>query len=251
METLIVIPARYGSTRFPGKVLYPLYKKPILQWVWERAVKSKITDDIFIATEDEKVIEFARTIKAKAVLTSNKCQSGSDRVWEVVKKSKKKYHIIINLQADEPFIEAKILKKAFLKLKSDKKFDISTAVSKISDKKELQDPNCVKVAVSNSGNAIYFSRSPVPFHHPLSKLSKKTPYYKHCGFYIYRYNALSKFVSAKPSPVEVLERLEQLRALDIGLKIAAVKVERLGPAIDTPDDIKKAEEYIKKHKIAV
>jgi 3-deoxy-manno-octulosonate cytidylyltransferase (CMP-KDO synthetase) len=131
MKTLIVIPARYGSTRFPGKVLYPLYGKPILQWVWEKAVKSKIADDVIVATEDKKVLDFARSIKAKAVMTSPKCQSGSDRVWEVVKKARKKYSIVINLQSDEPFIDSQTIKKAFLKLKSDKNFDISTAVAKI------------------------------------------------------------------------------------------------------------------------
>ncbi|MEW6013247.1 MAG: 3-deoxy-manno-octulosonate cytidylyltransferase [Elusimicrobiota bacterium] len=251
MKTLIVIPARYGSTRFPGKVLYPLYGKPILQWVWEKAVKSKIADDVIVATEDKKVLDFARSIKAKAVMTSPKCQSGSDRVWEVVKKARKKYSIVINLQSDEPFIDSKTIKKAFLKLKSDKNFDISTAVAKIENEKELSDPNCVKVALSKSSNALYFSRVPIPYHHSLSELSQKIPYYKHCGFYIYRYEALKKFVSSKPSSIEILERLEQLRALDIGLRIAAVKVERLGPAIDTPEDIKKAEEFIKKHKIIV
>jgi len=251
METIIVIPARYASTRFPGKVLYPLCGKPILEWVWERAIKSKIADEVVIATEDERVIEFAKTIKAKAVLTSPGCQSGSDRVWEVVKNKPRKYSRVINLQADEPFIEPGALRKAFLKLKSDARFDIATAVARIDNDKELTDSNCVKVALSSSGNAIYFSRSPVPFHHPLSTLSDKIPYYKHCGFYIYNYEALRRFVSQKPSRIEILERLEQLRALEMGLRIAAVEVERLGPAIDAPNDIKKAQEYIKKRGILV
>lgn len=248
MKTIIVIPARYSSQRFPAKVLYPLRHKPILYWVWIKAIKANIADEVIIATEHPKVIDFAKSIGANAVMTSSRCRSGSDRAYEVVKN--KKFDFVINLQADEPFIESETIKKAFLKIKNEPEFDITTAVAPIENNGELNDPNCVKAGLAKDGNAIYFSRSPVPYHHPLSELTKKIPYYKHCGFYIYKKKSLLKFVKAKPSQIEMLERLEQLRALEIGLKIGAVIVKKLGPSIDTPYDIKKAEEYIKKNAIA-
>ncbi|MEF3280191.1 MAG: 3-deoxy-manno-octulosonate cytidylyltransferase [Elusimicrobiota bacterium] len=241
MKTVIVIPARYASTRFPGKVLFPLLGKPILQWVWEKAAKANIADEIIIATENEKVMNFAIKINAKAVMTSEKCQSGSDRVWEVVKN--KDYDIVVNLQADEPFIKSDTIRKAWLKIKEKNLFDITTVVSKISDIKDINNPNCVKVAIGNDGRAVYFSRLPIPYHHSLSKLSEKVPYFKHCGIYVYRKESLRKFVSLPQTKNEVLERLEQLRAIDNGFIIGTVLVKDQGPAIDVPADIKKAENY--------
>jgi len=243
MKTIIVIPARYNSSRFKGKVLYPLKKKPILQWVYENAIKSNVSSKVVIATEDEKVLNFCKKIGAECILTSPKCNSGSDRVWEVVKNTD--FEIIINLQADEPFIENDVIKKAYKKIINEK-FDITTAVHPIYDEDEIKNPNCVKAAIDKNGNALYFSRSPIPYHHELSELSKKIPYYKHIGFYIYRRKALEMFISTEPSNLEKLERLEQLRALGLGLKIGCIIVKRSGPSIDTLDDIKKAIEYIKK-----
>lgn len=245
-KTIIVIPARYNSQRFCGKVLYPLLGKPVLKWVYDAAINSNIADEVIIATEDKKVIDFAKTIGAKAILTSDKCRSGSDRVWETVKNLK--FDFVINLQADEPFIEPYVIRKAFKKLKENNCYDISTACAPISDVKEIYDTNCVKVVVGVNDRAIYFSRLPVPYHHNLSSISKKIPYYKHCGFYIYRKKSLEAFVNFPISQTEELERLEQLRALENGLSIAAVKVKSLGPAIDVPSDIKRAERYYKEMK---
>ncbi len=244
MKTVIVIPARYNSTRFPGKVIYPLNEKPIIQWVWEKALKTKITDEIIIATEDEKVIETVKKFGGNAVLTSPGCPSGSDRVWEVVKN--KDYDIIINLQADEPFINPSVIRKAYKKILKTKEFDITTAVSPIKENNEINNENCVKVAFGKNGKALYFSRTPIPYHHNLSKISTKIPYYKHCGFYIYKKQALKKFVSAPCGKLELLERLEQLRALEIGLRIGVVIVKDIGPALDSPEDIEKLIKYLKK-----
>ena len=245
MKTIIIIPARYNSSRFKGKVLYPLKNKPILQWVWEKAIKISFTQKVIIATEDRKVLDFCKNIGAQCVLTSPKCNSGSDRVWEVVKDAK--FDIIINLQADEPFIEKTTIEKAYQKILN-YDFDITTAISPITDENEIKNPNCVKAAIDKEGNAIYFSRSPIPYHHELSELSKKIPYYKHIGFYIYKKKALEAFIKSKPSNLEKLERLEQLRALNLGLKIGCVIVKKTGPSIDTFDDIKKAEEYLTKRR---
>lgn len=241
-DCLIVIPARYGSQRYPGKVLAPLAGKPVIQWCWEAAVKAGL-GPVIVATEHEKVLAACKAFGAAAVLTSPRCQSGTDRVREAARGSKAGF--IINIQGDEPFMKAAVLKKAFLKLKASPDCQIGTACTRIADKADIENPNCVKVAMSAAGRALYFSRCPVPFHHPLSDL-KGYPYYRHYGLYIYRREALERFVKLKPSPLERLERLEQLRALENGLRIAVAEVPALGPAIDVPADLKAAENYLKK-----
>ncbi|HNW45468.1 MAG TPA: 3-deoxy-manno-octulosonate cytidylyltransferase [Elusimicrobiales bacterium] len=240
-DCLIVIPARYGSQRFPGKVLAPLAGKPVLQWCWEAAVKTGL-GEVIIATEHEKVLKFALSIGARAVMTSPRCQSGTDRVYEASRGTKAKF--VINIQGDEPFMKASTLVKAFKKLKASPACAIGTACSRIDDVKDIENPNCVKVAMNAAGRALYFSRCPVPMHHPLSDL-KGYPYYKHCGFYIYRRAALERFVRLKPSPLERLERLEQLRALENGMGIAVAVVPALGPAIDVPADLDAAAGFLK------
>ena len=242
MKKAALIQARMGSLRLPGKVLKNLRGKPVLWWTYRAAVKSGL-GDVAIATEDKKVLDFAESIGAKALLTSSKFKSGTDRVWAVAKKTKRDF--IVNLQADEPFIEASALRKAFKKLLENSACDISTACAAIKDKTMIRDENCVKIAMNKKGEALYFSRSPIPFHHSLSNLSAKEPYYKHCGFYIYRRAALEKFISLPQRALEKLERLEQLRALENGMKIVVAKVKNLGPAIDVPKDIKLAEKYFK------
>lgn len=242
-KAVIVIPARYRSERFPGKVLFPLLGKPVLQWVYEAARKAGIAEEIIIATEDSRVLDFAASMGARALMTSEKCKSGSDRVWEAAKNIKCDF--IINLQSDEPFITHKTLKKALAKIKESRSYDISTACAVIKDREEIENPNCVKIAMNPAGRALYFSRSPIPYHHELSELSAKVPYYKHCGFYVYRKKALNDFVHARPTPLELLERLEQLRAMENGMNIAVAEVDSLGPAIDVPEDIGRAEKYFK------
>jgi len=239
---LIVIPARYGSQRFPGKVLSAIAGKPVLQWCWEAALRSGL-GEVIIATEHKKVLNFALSLGARAVMTSPRCQSGTDRIYEASRGTKADF--INNMQGDEPFMEPATLLKAYKKLKASPACDIGTACSRIADEKDINNPNCVKLAMDGSGNALYFSRSPIPFHHPLSEI-RSYPYYKHCGFYIYRRAALARFVKLKPSPLERLERLEQLRALENGMKIAVAGVPQPGPAIDVPADIRTAAVFLKK-----
>jgi 3-deoxy-manno-octulosonate cytidylyltransferase (CMP-KDO synthetase) len=242
---LIVIPARFGSQRFPGKVLASLAGKPVIQWCWEAAVKARL-GRVLVATEHPEVLEFCRSLGAEAVMTSPRCQSGTDRVYEASRGIKADY--VINIQGDEPFMTAATLKKAFLKLKNSPDCQVGTACVRIASKEDIGNPNCVKVALNAAGRALYFSRSPIPYHHELSDLARTCPYYKHCGFYIYRRAALKKFVKLKPSPLERLERLEQLRALESGMNICVAEVAPLGPAIDTPGDLAAAERYLRKRK---
>jgi 3-deoxy-manno-octulosonate cytidylyltransferase (CMP-KDO synthetase) len=179
-DCLIVIPARYGSQRFPGKVLAKLGGKPVLQWCWEAAVKAGL-GEVIVATEHEKVLVFARSIGARAVMTSPRCQSGTDRVYEAARGTRAKF--VINIQGDEPFMKASVIKNALKKLKDSPRCVIGTACTRITAKADIKNPNCVKVALNAEGRALYFSRCPIPFHHPLSEL-KGYPYYKHCGLYI-------------------------------------------------------------------
>lgn len=236
-DCLIVIPARYNSQRFPGKVLAKLRGKPVLQWCHEAAVRSGL-GPVLIATEDKRVLAFAKSIGARAVMTGAGCASGTDRVYEAAKGSKEKF--VINFQGDEPFMRAETLRASFKRMRAG--FDIGTAGAPITDKADIANPNCVKIAMNREGRALYFSRSPIPFHHPLSDL-KNFPWYKHCGFYIYKRSSLERFVRLKPSPLERLERLEQLRALENGMTIGVATVETLGPAIDTPADLMAAERF--------
>jgi 3-deoxy-manno-octulosonate cytidylyltransferase (CMP-KDO synthetase) len=238
---LIVIPARYNSQRFPGKVLAKIRGKAVLQWCYEAAVRSRL-GPVLIATEDRRVLAFAESIGAKAVLTSPKCRSGTDRVYEAAGRSKKRF--IVNFQGDEPFMRAETLLAAFRLMRAG--FDIATAGAPITDCAEIANPNCVKIAMNKEGRALYFSRSPIPFRHPLSGRAG-APLHKHCGFYIYRRSALDRFVKLPPSPLELLERLEQLRALENGMTIGVAVVKTLGPAIDTPGDLTAAGRFIKKH----
>ena len=240
-KALIVIPARYNSQRFPGKVLAKIAGKPVLQWCHEAALRCGL-GEVLIATEDRRVMAFASSIGAAAVLTSPRCQSGTDRVFEAAAKTKKPF--IINFQGDEPFMRAETLVKAFRQLTGSRDCCIGTACARIRDAADITNPNCVKVAMNSKGRALYFSRSPIPFHHPLSEL-KALPFYKHCGFYIYRRETLARFVRLPASPLEKLERLEQLRALENGLGITVAEVRDLGPAIDTPADLKAAEKYLR------
>ncbi len=166
-DCLIVIPARYGSQRFPGKVLAPIAGKPVIQWCWEAAVRTGL-GEVLIATEHEKVLKFALSIGARAVMTSPRCESGTDRVHEASRGTKAKF--IINIQGDEPFMKSSTLVKAFKKLQASPDCEIGTACSRVEDRKDIENPNCVKVAMNAAGRALYFSRCPIPFHHPLSEL---------------------------------------------------------------------------------
>lgn len=248
-DCLIVIPARYASTRFPGKVLARLGNKTVLEWCYRNAVESGVGRTV-IATDDARVVAAARKMGAPTVLTNADCPSGSDRVCRAARLIGSAEPFVINLQADEPFIGPAILRRVVKALRNNPDSHIATAAAPITDSMKVRDPNCVKVVVACDGRALYFSRAPVPFHHPLSGAGlKNTPWLAHCGIYGYRRKALEKFVSLPPSRLERLERLEQLRALEAGMNISVVTAPRAAPAIDVPEDLKRAERYLRKHKV--
>lgn len=238
MKNIIVIPARYNSQRLKGKVLLELKGKTILEWVLEKASRSKLKDDIVVATEDLKVYEHVEKLGYKCFLTSKEHKSGTDRISEVLSKLSE-YYYIVNLQADEPFIEPKIIDSIFEKLHNDDETHIVTPIAKIKDVKEINNPNVVKVVFDKNYFAIYFSRSAIPYNR-----SGNAIYYKHIGIYGYKRDSLFNFVNLPTSKLEEIEKLEQLRAIENGLKIRCILVDYSGISIDTMEDLEKAKQML-------
>ena len=243
-DTLIVIPARYASTRLPGKMLEKIDGKPIIQWVWEACQKAD-EGEVIIATESPIIVAEAAKFGAKALITSDKCQSGTDRVFEVAQKTKAKY--IVNVQGDEPFVVPATIKNTIERLKNSPA-DILTACMPTLDISFVSNPNHVKAVLNKEGRALYFSRSVIPYKRENTPESLKEPYYIHCGIYAFKREALEKFVSLPKSTLENLEKLEQLRALEAGMIIESILIEKLGPAIDTIEDLYRAKEFAKQIK---
>lgn len=246
MKICAVIPARYSSSRFPGKVIHLLYGKPVVIWVWESIKKVREISCCYVATEDQRVLDVCKKYNVDVIMTSPNHQSGTDRIWEV--SSKVDANIYINIQGDEPFITKEAIELPLKLIKENSEFDITTAVTPLKNPELISDINTVKAVVENK-RAVYFSRLPVPYHHSLSEMKNLIPYYRHIGIYVYRKESLERFVKAPKSIIENLERLEQLRALSIGMSIGAEVVEYSAPAIDVPSDIQLAEKYIKENNL--
>jgi 3-deoxy-manno-octulosonate cytidylyltransferase (CMP-KDO synthetase) len=227
-----------GSTRFPGKVLANLDGKPIVQWCYTAALAADVGPAL-IATESEQVASVVREFGGTAVLTSDKCVSGTDRVYEAAKDRDE--DIIVNVQGDQPFIKPGTIRAVVELLKKDPTIDIATAVLALTEEERLNNPNVVKAVLTEKGRALYFSRSPIPY------ARNGTPRrYEHIGIYGYRRKALERFVKLEPSPLETAESLEQLRALEDGMKISATVVADVPIAIDTPEDLKNAESFLRR-----
>ncbi len=240
-DTLIVIPARYGATRFEGKLLKLLDDKPIIQWVYEACKKAEV-GEVIVATDDTKIFDVVKNFGATPVMTSSDIQSGTDRIYQALKNRKEKY--IINVQGDEPFILPETIKKIVELLKTDKNTDIATACVKTRDPDVITNPNCVKAVLTDDMQALYFSRAAIPFIREIEE-TNRIVFYHHYGIYGYKKEALEKFVNHKQTTLEKQEKLEQLRALEIGLKIKSILIEKTGPSIDVPSDLDKAKEYLK------
>lgn len=241
-----VIPARYASKRFPGKVLALLYGKPILQWVWERISEVKSLNRLIIATDDERIFSVAKAFGAEVMMTSKKCRSGTDRVAEVAKKINA--DIIANIQGDEPLIKKQTVEKAIAALKNDSTAVMSTAGCWVRSKEAFLNPNIVKIVADKDNYALYFSRTAIPFVWK-NVLPFKRGFLKHIGLYIYRRDFLLEFASLPQGRLEKIERLEQLRAIEYGYRIKLVIVKDNSLPVDTPDDLIKVENLVRKHKM--
>jgi 3-deoxy-manno-octulosonate cytidylyltransferase (CMP-KDO synthetase) len=234
MKIIGIIPARYNSTRLPGKPLITIAGKLMIQHVWENAGKSKLLDKLVVATDNKLIFETVESIGGEAVLTSKKHKSGTDRIAEAVKNYK--CDIVVNIQGDEPFISYKNIDAAIKPLIDDKKLNVSTLGYYIKDKEEINNPNVVKIVVDKNNNALYFSRNAVPYNR---NNSGKVKYIKHIGLYVYRKKYLNDFTKLKQTEHEIAEKLEQLRILDNGERIKVVLTKIDSISVDTIEDLER------------
>ena len=233
----IIIPARYASTRLEGKPLLKANGKSIIQWVYEKAYLSKLASDVIVATDDKRIFDEVESFGGKACMTSTEHKCGSDRLVEVLNKFPN-IDIAVNVQGDEPMIEPSSIDKAIEVLVNDSKADIATLIREINEEEEIKNPNVVKAVKDNNDYAMYFSRSPIPYE----RNKNQAPNYAHIGLYVYRREALLKMAKLPQSVLEKAESLEQLRALQNGMKIKTAIVNYKPVGIDTKEDF---EEFLK------
>jgi 3-deoxy-manno-octulosonate cytidylyltransferase (CMP-KDO synthetase) len=226
-----IIPARWNSTRFPGKPLYLIAGKPLLYRVWEQSRRAGNLDSIIIATDDMRIAEAAFEWGAEVALTSPRHRSGTDRVAEVARKAKNVAYIL-NIQGDEPLVDPRLIDKLVEKLRSDRTIGIVTAAHPFERVTGASSPHQVKVVFDGKNHALYFSRAAIPF----PRSFPRPKYFRHQGIYGFRRDVLFQFVKWKPAPLERAESLEQLRALENGVKVHVLVTGRGSPGVDTPKD---------------
>jgi 3-deoxy-manno-octulosonate cytidylyltransferase (CMP-KDO synthetase) len=236
MKSVIVIPARYGSTRFPGKSLARLRGRPMIQWVWEAARRSRLSEGVVVATDDDRIADVAAKFGADVVMTKKSHRSGTDRIAEVADKIPAQLYV--NVQGDEPLLSPGAVDDLIRGMMESPRVPIGTLAHRIATRAEWESPEVVKVVCNRHGEALYFSRSPLPF---LRGFDAKARLLRHVGIYAYRARALETFVSLKPSPLELAESLEQLRAMEYGLTIQVIETKYRCLGVDTPADLAKVE----------
>ena len=240
MPVAVIIPARYDSTRFPGKPLCPLKGKPLIQHVYENSKQSRLAKEVIVATDSETIFERVLAFGWKAVMTDKNHPSGTDRIAEVA--ASLDYDIIVNVQGDEPLIRPEMIDDVITAL-DDTRASIGTLIKKIEDPGEIIDYNVVKVVFDKEKFAIYFSRAPIPFHAHHSEI--RTPeYYKHIGIYSYRRDVLLALAGMEPTELEKVEKLEQLRAVENGLKIRVKETFLETFGVDSPEDLERVEKWL-------
>jgi len=245
MDVIGVIPARYSSTRFEGKILADILGKPMIQRVWEQAKQAFLLDDLIIACDDERVAKVSQEFGAKVVFTAKGHISGSDRISEVVNPIDVK--IVINIQGDEPLIHPMMIDTLAQTLLDDSSVSMATLMRKIEDPRDIEDPHVVKVVVDKNNFALYFSRAPIP--HKAHNCAVESPaYYKHIGLYGYTKDFLFTYKNLPVSQLEMIEQLEQLRVLEAGFRIKVIETKYDTIGVDKPQDIDKVIEYLKKQK---
>jgi 3-deoxy-manno-octulosonate cytidylyltransferase (CMP-KDO synthetase) len=239
-----VIPARYGSSRFEGKVLADIAGKPMIQWVYERANQSKMLDELFVAVDDPRVQSRVEQFGGKAVLTAAHHKSGTDRIAEAVEKMPA--DIVANIQGDQPLLDPEMIDEAVKPMIDNPEIQMSTLKREI-EKDEFNDPSVVKVVVDDKDFALYFSRSLIPY----PRYEEHIRVFEHVGLYVYRKDFLLKISKMSMGYLEKIESLEQLRVLEKGYKILVIetKMDRTaGISVDTPEDLKKVEKIIRQMK---
>lgn len=249
MAVVAIIPARYASTRLPGKPLALIAGKPMIQHVYESTARTPGLDRVIVATDDARILDAAKNFGAEAVLTSSKHESGTDRLAEVARKIRAEW--VINVQGDLPFIRSQTIERTIKPLRRARSIVMGTAGTPLFERSEWLNPNVVKVVTDQEGFALYFSRAPIPFVRedgaaaPATGSARKIWGYRHVGIYAYRRDFLLQFARMRPTALEQAEKLEQLRALANGYRIRVAEVDEPSIEVDTADDLQKAENYLR------
>lgn len=246
MSFTVIIPARYASSRLPGKPLLDIAGKPMIQHVYDRAQQSNASR-IIIATDDQRIADVVEAFGAQCCMTSVECESGTDRLQEVVESLKMNNdEIVVNVQGDEPLIPPAVINQVATNLAQTSQAQISTLIKRIDSMETILDPNAVKVTIDLNGRALYFSRAPIPWNRDdwsdianAGKISAPSAqYYRHIGIYAYRVSFLNQYVQWPASSLELIEKLEQLRALEHGITImTSMALQEIPPGIDTQADL--------------
>ncbi len=239
----VIIPARWTSSRFPGKVLTNVQGKPMIAWIIGVCRASKAVDQVIVATDDRRIFKAARAAGAEAEMTSPRLKSGSDRVAAVAKHLST--HFVINVQGDEVFDDPRLLSRLVDALRRDRHIAVSTPARPITPK-EAVDPHLVKVVCDKRGNALYFSRSVIPYDR---KSGEKITYLGHIGIYVFRRQALLSFAARRKTQLELAENLEQLRLLEHGEKIRVLSTKGITVGVDTPADLRTLTTYLKRNRL--
>ena len=237
MNAVAIIPARYASTRLSGKPLINILGKPMIQHVYERCKEAKTINRVLVATDDKRIFDAVEAFGGEAVMTSQAHETGTDRLAEVA--SNIDAELVVNVQGDEPLIKPEMIDEAVLPLLEDRSIVMGTLNSVLTDQDELSSPSVVKVVVDKNDNALYFSRHPIPYISDISKKPGRSVHYKHVGLYVFRREFLLKFAAMEPTPLERLEKLEQLRALENGYKVKVKTTVFNCIGVDEPEDVEK------------
>jgi 3-deoxy-manno-octulosonate cytidylyltransferase (CMP-KDO synthetase) len=240
MKIIAMIPARYAATRFPYKLMQPLGSKTVIRCTYDNTVATNLFDDVFVVTDHKIIFDEITNNGGKAIMSIAQHESGSDRIAEAIKEMD--VDIVLNVQGDEPFVNKSMLKKLLETFIEDASVQVASPIKKITDPLQITNPNIVKVAVDNKMNSLLFSRSVIPFHR---EQDVAPIYYEHVGVYAFRKNALMEFTQWQMTPLEAAEKIECLRYLENGVQLRMVETEGEIVKIDVPEDLQKAEAYLK------
>jgi 3-deoxy-manno-octulosonate cytidylyltransferase (CMP-KDO synthetase) len=243
MKVIAVIPARYGAKRLPGKPLRRILGKPLVQWVYERTRRAKVLTEVIVATDDKRILNRVKDFGGIAVMTPVQVRTGSDRMFHALQR--RSYDWALNVQGDEPLVSPAVINRLIVKAKKQREPAIITAVAPVRGRRELNDPNVVKVVVDRMGRALYFSRSPIPNIQRVCR-PPASGLYRHLGIYLYHKKALHKYARERQSFLERMEKLEQLRALETGIPIIVVFTRHCPLHVDTADDIRQVERILRR-----
>lgn len=244
MSVLAVIPARFASTRLPGKPLVPLGGKPMIERVWERVRQAASVSGVLVATDDERIRDAVQAFGGQAVMTRSDHRTGTERIAEVA-AARKDVEIFVNVQGDEPLIDPAAIDQAVEAIESDSEVNVSTLAVPIGNPADIMDPNVVKVVLDFDGNALYFSRAPIPWVRDRGG-PVHAQHLKHLGLYAFRRDALLEFATFPQGDLERVEQLEQLRWLENGYRIRVAETEHDSVSVDVPEDVKRVEALLSK-----